>query len=56
VLATWRTGRKVRSYGPEAAADLADAARAVETLLADARGERILRKASIALFGDSKRL
>ena len=56
VLATWRTGRKVRSHGPEAAADLADAARAVETLLADARGERILRKASIALFGDSKRL
>ncbi len=30
--------------------------RAVETLLADARSERILRMASIALFGDSKRL
>ena len=56
VLATWRTGRKVRGHGPEAATDLADAARAVGTLLADARSERILRKASIVLFGDSKRL
>lgn len=56
VLAAWRAGRKVRGYGPEAATDLADAARATDTLLADARAERILRKASIALFNDSKRL
>lgn len=56
VLHAWRAGRKVRGHGPEAGADLADATRAVETLLADARSERILRKASIALFGDSKRL
>jgi len=56
VLAAWRAGRKVRGHGPEAATDLADAARAADTLLVDARSERILRKASIALFGDSKRL
>lgn len=56
VLAAWRAGRKVRGGEPEAAADLADAARAMETLLADARAERILRKASVSLFGDSKRL
>lgn len=56
VIQAWRAGRKVRGYGPEAAAPLADAAQAVSALLADARGERILRKASVTLFGDSKRL
>lgn len=55
-LAAWRNGRKVRGFGPEAAGDLADAARAVDALLADAREERILRKESVRLFGDSKRL
>ncbi|GEM_PF-215152 len=56
VMAAWRAGRKVRGCGPAVAADLADAARAVQALLADARGERILRKASASLFADSKRL
>lgn len=56
VLEAWRAGRKVRGCGPEAAAHLADAAQAVGALVADARGERILRKASVTLFGDSKRL
>jgi hypothetical protein len=56
VLEAWRKGRKIRGHGPEAAADLADAARAVNTLLADTREERILRMASANLFGDSKRL
>ncbi|WP_433853517.1 Wadjet anti-phage system protein JetD domain-containing protein [Stenotrophomonas nitritireducens] len=56
VLEAWRAGRKVRGCGPEAAAHLADAAQAVNALLAEARGERILRKASVTLFGDSKRL
>ncbi len=55
-LAAWRASRKIRGHGPEAAADLADAALAVATLQADARGERILRKASAELFGQSKRL
>ena len=56
VLAVWRAGRKLRGHGPEAAADLADAAHAVATLQADARSERILRRASAELFNDSKRL
>ncbi len=56
VLDAWRTGRKVRGHGPEAAADLADAARVVAALQADTRGERLLRKASVELFGSSKRL
>lgn len=56
VLDAWRTGRKVRGHGPEAAADLAAAAHAVAVLQADARGERILRRASAQLFGNSKRL
>jgi len=56
VLSLWRAGRKLRGHGPEAAADLADAVHAVATLQGDARGERILRKASAELFGNSKRL
>ncbi len=55
-LAAWRQGRKVRGHEVEVALDLADAAHAVQALLADARSERILRKASADLFGSSKRL
>lgn len=53
-LAAWRAGRKVRGAGPEAAADLAAAATAAAQ--ADGTSERILRRESIRLFGDSKRL
>lgn len=56
VLQTWRSDRKVRAHGPEAATDLADAARAVASLQDAAGGERILRRESVRLFGDSKRL
>ncbi len=56
VLAAWHDGRKVRGAGPAAAADLADASRAVDLLLAEIREERVLRKESVRLFGDSKRL
>jgi hypothetical protein len=56
VLAAWRGGGKVRGKGPDAAGDLAAAAQAVDTLLAAARSDQILRKASTRLFGDSKRL
>lgn len=56
VLAAWRAGRKVRGRGPEAADALADAARASKALQVDARSERILRKASVELLGNSKRL
>ena len=56
VLAAWGAGRKVRGRGPEAADALADAAHAAKVLQVDARGERILRKASVELLGNSKRL
>ena len=56
VLDAWRNGRKARGQGAEAADDLADAARAMDALLDDSRSERILRKESVRLFGDSKRL
>jgi hypothetical protein len=56
VVAAWRAKRTVRQAGPEAALDLADAARAVAARLDDAGSERILRRESVRLFGDSKRL
>jgi hypothetical protein len=56
VLDIWRRGRKVRGDGPEAAVDLAAAARAVAARAEDAGYERILRRESVRLFGDSKRL
>lgn len=56
VLQAWRGDRKVRAQGPEAAADLADAAGAVAALQDSPGGERILRRESVRLFGDSKRL
>ena len=52
----WRHGRKVRGGGPEVAGDLALAAKAVAAREDDARHERILRRESVRLFGDSKRL
>ncbi len=55
-LAIWRQGRKLRGAGPEAAVELADAARAVAARADDAGHERILRRESARLFGDSKRL
>lgn len=56
VLDAWRSGRKVRGCGSEAAADLACAAIAVAACADDAGHERILRRESVRLFGDSKRL
>lgn len=60
VLDAWRNDRKVRGHGPEAAPDLADAARAVQARLADVAEERILRRESARLFAGraqaSKRL
>lgn len=56
-LALWRRDATLRKHGPAAAGELAAAAFAVDALLADAqRGERILRKESVRLFGDSKRI
>ena len=56
VMAAWRANRKPRGAGPEAAGELADAARAVAARLDDAGVERILRRESVRLFGDSKRI
>ncbi|MEN4905181.1 Wadjet anti-phage system protein JetD domain-containing protein [Luteimonas sp. TWI1437] len=55
VLDAWAQG-KGPGHGPESAADLADAARVVEARLADAGAERMLRRESVRLLGDSKRL
>lgn len=56
VLEAWRNGRRVRGSGPEAADDLADAARAVAGCLDAPERDRLLRRESVRLFGDSKRL
>ncbi len=56
VLDAWTQGRKVRGSGPEAATEVADAVRAVESRQHDQHEERILRRESVRLFGDSKRL
>lgn len=56
VIEAWRHGRKVRSCGTEAAVDLALAAKAVAAREDDAGHERILRRESVRLFGDSKQL
>ncbi|MEO7068625.1 MAG: Wadjet anti-phage system protein JetD domain-containing protein [Rhodanobacter sp.] len=56
VLEAWRNGRKVRGCGPEAAEDLVLAAMVVAARGDDAGRERILRRESVRLFDDSKRL
>ncbi len=56
VLEVWAQGRKVRGSGPEAAADLVDAVKAAESHQHNQHEERILRRESVHLFGDSKRL
>jgi hypothetical protein len=56
VLQAWQANRKVRGVGPEAADELAEAARVVVARLEDAGHERILRRESVRLCGDSKRL
>jgi len=54
VLRAWADGRKVRGCGPEAAADLADAARVARARQADTADERILRRESVRLFGSGR--
>ncbi len=56
VIEAWRHGRKVRGCGAEAAAELALATKAVAARADDAGHERILRRESVRLFGDSKQL
>lgn len=56
VLESWRQGRKVRGCGPEDAANLAAAAHLVATRAQDVDRERVLRRESARVFGDSKRI
>jgi len=56
VLEAWRRGGTVRGRGVDGADDLAAAAHAAAARLDDAGGESILRRESVRLFGDSKRL
>lgn len=56
VLEQWRLGRKVRGTGPESLDDLRDAIAVVTARKQAERGETILRRESVRLFGDSKRL
>lgn len=56
VIEAWRQGRKVRGCAAEAAVELALAAKAVAARADDAGYERILRRESVRLFGDSKQL
>jgi hypothetical protein len=56
VLAAWRRGDKVRGSGPAGAVDLADAVDAMDRRRDDNVHERLLRRESVRLFKDSKRL
>ncbi len=56
VLHAWTLGRQVRSRGPDAAADIADAAKAIAARRGDDAQERLLRRESARIFRDSKRL
>lgn len=56
VLTLWQQGKKVRGCGPEATQELLDAIRVVESRRRDGGEERILRRESVRLFDDSKRL
>lgn len=55
VLEAWRNNRKLLG-GPDAAPDLAAAARLIVARAEDAGHERVLRRESARLFGDSKRI
>lgn len=56
VIESWRQGRKVRGCDAGAAVELALAAKAVAARADDIGHERILRRESVRLFGDSKQL
>ncbi len=56
VLDAWTRGRQVRGHGPDAARDIADAVKAVLTCRGDETQERLLRRESVRIFRDSKRL
>ncbi|MFZ5636974.1 MAG: Wadjet anti-phage system protein JetD domain-containing protein [Pseudomonadota bacterium] len=55
-LDAWRRGEKVLGNGPDKAQDLADAAHAMDRRREDGLQESLLRRESVRLFRDSKRL
>lgn len=56
VLGAWTRGRQVRGRGPDAATDIADAAKVIIARRGDDAQERLLRRESVRIFRDSKRL
>jgi len=56
VLERWALGKPVRGSGPEAATTLRDALWAIDRRHEDGHSERILRRESVRLFGDSKHI
>ena len=56
VLGRWALGKPVRGNGPEAVPALRDALHTVDCRRAEDYAERILRRESVRLFDDSKRL
>jgi len=56
VLDAWARGRQIRGHGPDAARDISDAAKAVLACRGDDTQERLLRRESVRIFRDSKRL
>ena len=56
VLDVWASGRQIRGHGPGAARDIADAVKAVLACRSDDTQERLLRRESVRIFRDSKRL
>lgn len=56
VLEHWRSRRKLRGKGPEAASDLLDAIKLLEARRSDSIEERLLRRVSHQVFKDSKRI
>ena len=56
ILERWGHGKPVRGQGPEAAPVVRDALHAIDRRRAEDYAERILRRESVRLFCDSKRL
>jgi hypothetical protein len=56
VLDRWSQLKSVRGRGPDAAQEFADAARVIDYLEERSAGDVLMRVASVAIFGDSKRL
>lgn len=56
IVEQWCHARTVRGHGPEMVGELVAALRVMDARRADGSTERILRRESVRLFGDSKRI